>query len=136
MTSSTTLTGSSTSRKPRSVTTKDLDTYDKLDDEEYLKTLERSYCRMRDYPPRFEKKVTLLNNFKDFMLNCLKGTAPWTYIDVDLRRNMPFLTDIFQNVHVVSRLSNGITQVLLRFNSWSFAFPLSLSSSLMNFLHL
>ncbi|KAK3809722.1 MAG: hypothetical protein JOS17DRAFT_764957 [Linnemannia elongata] len=114
LSSSTTLTGSSTSRKPRSATgaaAKDLDTYDKLDDEEYLKTLERSYCRMRDYPPRFEKKVTLLNNFKDFMLNCLKGTAPWTYIDVDLRRSMPFLTDIFQNVHVVSRLSNGITQV-------------------------
>ncbi|KAF9131980.1 Cell cycle serine/threonine-protein kinase cdc5/MSD2 [Mortierella sp. GBA39] len=114
MSSSTTLTGSSTSRKPRSAArdaAKDLDTYDKLDDEEYLKTLERSYCRMRDYPSRFEKKVTLLNNFKDFMLNCLKGTAPWTYIDMDLRRNMPFLTDIFQNVHVVSRLSNGITQV-------------------------
>ncbi|KAG0046849.1 Cell cycle serine/threonine-protein kinase cdc5/MSD2, partial [Linnemannia elongata] len=113
LSSSTTLTGSSTSRKPRSTAgaaAKDLDTYDKLDDEEYLKTLERSYCRMRDYPSRFEKKVTLLNNFKDFMLNCLKGTAPWTYIDVDLRRNMPFLTDIFQNVHVVSRLSNGVTQ--------------------------
>ncbi|KAG0314328.1 Cell cycle serine/threonine-protein kinase cdc5/MSD2 [Linnemannia gamsii] len=112
--SRTAITVRSTSRKVRSATgsvVKALDTYDKLDDEEYLKTLERSYCRMRDFPPLFEKKVALLNNFKDFMLNCLKGTPPWTYVDVDLRRNMPFLTDIFQKVHVVSRLSNGITQV-------------------------
>lgn len=118
-----TVTVRSTSRKVRSATgsvVKVLDTYDKLDDEDYLKTLERSYCRMRDFPPDFEKKVTLLNNFKDFMLNCLKGTPPWTYVDVDLRRNMPFLTDIFQKVHVVSRLSNGITQVQPRFISSTF----------------
>ncbi|KAF9922348.1 Cell cycle serine/threonine-protein kinase cdc5/MSD2 [Linnemannia zychae] len=89
----------------------DIIMYNKLDDEEYLKKLERSYCRMLDFPQRFEKKVVLLNNFKDFMLSCLQITAPWTYVELDLRRNMPFLTDIFQNVHVVSRLSNGVTQV-------------------------
>ncbi|KAG0199836.1 Cell cycle serine/threonine-protein kinase cdc5/MSD2, partial [Mortierella sp. NVP41] len=92
---------------------KDVDMYDRLDDEDYLKTLERSYCRMSDYPARFEKKLMLLNSFKDFMLNCLKGLPPWTYEEEDLTRDMPFLTDIFQfqKTHVVSRLSNGITQV-------------------------
>ncbi|KAF9126078.1 Cell cycle serine/threonine-protein kinase cdc5/MSD2 [Mortierella sp. 14UC] len=100
-----------TTPKVRTETAKDIDTYDKLDDEEYLKTLERSYCRKGDVPPRFGKKVTLLSNFKSFMQQCLRGTGPWTFVDTDLRRNMPFLTDIFQNGHVVSRLSNGVTQV-------------------------
>ncbi|KAF9900558.1 Cell cycle serine/threonine-protein kinase cdc5/MSD2 [Linnemannia zychae] len=90
---------------------KDIDTYDKLDDEEYLKTLERSYYRKGDVPPRLGKKMMLLSNFKSFMQQCLRGTGPWTFVDTDLRRNMPFLTDIFQNGHVVSRLSNGVTQV-------------------------
>ncbi|KAG0274271.1 Cell cycle serine/threonine-protein kinase cdc5/MSD2 [Linnemannia exigua] len=106
---STTLTTSTP--RVRSGSIKDIDTYDKLDDEDYLKTLERSYCRKADVPSRLGKKVTLLSNFKSFMQQCLRGTPPWTYVDTDLRRNMPFLTDICQNVHVVSRLSNGITQV-------------------------
>ncbi|KAK3829646.1 MAG: hypothetical protein J3R72DRAFT_456905 [Linnemannia gamsii] len=100
-----------TTPRVRSASIKDIDTYDKLDDEDHLKTLERSYCLKVDVPAQFSKKVILLSNFKSFMQQCLRGTPPWTFIDADLRRDMPFLTDICQNVHVVSRLSNGITQV-------------------------
>ncbi|KAG0206207.1 Cell cycle serine/threonine-protein kinase cdc5/MSD2 [Mortierella sp. GBA30] len=87
------------------------DFYDMWDHDDFLALLDRTYCRMTRYPPRFDKKIRLLGSFRNYMLQMLHGLPPWAFEDVGLSRAMPFLTDFFQSPHVVVRLSNGIVQV-------------------------
>ncbi|KAG0314835.1 hypothetical protein BGZ97_008903 [Linnemannia gamsii] len=86
---------------------KKLDTYHKMDDQDYLKTLERSYFRMEDIPPQFAEKVKLCTSIRS-----LRTPPDWTFVDEDLKRDMPFMMDNFQYDYTVTRLNSGIMEAL------------------------
>ncbi|KAG0283044.1 Cell cycle serine/threonine-protein kinase cdc5/MSD2 [Linnemannia gamsii] len=90
---------------------KELDTFHKMDDLDHLKKLERSYCRMGDIPPQIAKHVKNITSLKKVISRSLTGNLKWTFVDEDLKKDMPFMTDIFKYDHHVTRLSNGIIQV-------------------------
>ncbi|KAI8601575.1 hypothetical protein EDD21DRAFT_374124, partial [Dissophora ornata] len=96
---------------PRVLTAKDY--YDDWDHAEFLANLDRTSCRINKYPTRFEKRMKLLNGFKNYMIQKLSGPTPWVYDDLQLTRGLPFLTDLYHKKHtqhVILRLSNGIVQ--------------------------
>ncbi|KAF9131843.1 Serine/threonine-protein kinase plk1 [Linnemannia schmuckeri] len=88
--------------------TKELDTYNEMDDQDRLKTLERSYFQMGNIPPQFAKNVG--NIFHRSLPRSARGDA-WTFVDEDLKQDMPFLTDNFKYDYYVVCLSNGVIQV-------------------------
>ncbi|KAF9406512.1 Cell cycle serine/threonine-protein kinase cdc5/MSD2, partial [Podila epigama] len=85
--------------------------FDEWDHDWFLASLDRIHCQKNDYPLQFEKKLSLQTKFKDYMIQCLREIAPWSYEDRNLTRDMPFVTSYFRRNHVLIRLSNGIVQV-------------------------
>ncbi|KAG0223083.1 Cell cycle serine/threonine-protein kinase cdc5/MSD2 [Mortierella sp. GBA43] len=91
------------------------DFYDEWDYEEFLESLDRTYCRMHSREiPRLAKRIKVLEGFRNYMAHWLVSLSPWVYQDLTLTKGMPFLTDMYrrkERKHVIVRLSNGIVQV-------------------------
>ncbi|KAF9926529.1 Cell cycle serine/threonine-protein kinase cdc5/MSD2 [Modicella reniformis] len=90
------------------------DFYDEWDHEEFLETLDRTYCRFHARIPRLEKRIKVLEGFNSYMVDNLNELPPWCYEDKSLSKGMPFLTDLYrtkEKKHVIVRLSNGIVQI-------------------------
>jgi hypothetical protein len=91
------------------------DFYDEWDYEEFLESLDRTYCRMHSREiPRLAKRIKVLEGFRNYMAHWLVSLSPWVYQDQMLTKGMPFLTDMYrrkERKHVIVRLSNGIVQV-------------------------
>ncbi|KAF8981970.1 Cell cycle serine/threonine-protein kinase cdc5/MSD2 [Entomortierella lignicola] len=84
--------------------------FDRWDNAKFLARLSKTNCRINRYPSKFEKKVKVLQGFKNYMIQLL-SLLSWGYEDTRLTHGLPFLTDFFRRHHVLSRLSNGIVQV-------------------------
>ncbi|GAA5963700.1 hypothetical protein JCM3765_003550 [Sporobolomyces pararoseus] len=71
----------------------------------------RRHHNLTSIPPELDRKAYLLRYFEDYMAKTLRRDVPWTFEDVERKKNMDFLVKYYRMKNaIVFKMSNDILQ--------------------------
>lgn len=72
----------------------------------------RKHHNLASIPSELDRKAYLLRYFEDYMAKTLRRDVPWTFEDVERKRNMDFLVKYYRMKNaIVFKMSNDVLQV-------------------------
>lgn len=72
----------------------------------------RRHHNLTSIPPELDRKAYLLRYFEDYMAKTLRRDVPWTFEDVERKKNMDFLVKYYRMKNaIVFKMSNDVLQV-------------------------
>jgi hypothetical protein len=101
------------SRAPRSIDAS-LDSFRHFDyiSQRKSNVYTRRHHNLTSIPPELDRKAYLLRYFEDYMAKTLRRDVPWTFEDVERKKNMDFLVKYYRMKNaIVFKMSNDILQV-------------------------
>jgi len=72
----------------------------------------RRHHNLASIPSELDRKAYLLRYFEDYMAKTLRRDVPWTFEDVERKKNMDFLVKYYRMKNaIVFKMSNDVLQV-------------------------